>query len=453
MKTTGKWIIALLVLALYPMAAWLIGYSIERNFDAALDQLHDRAPYVTVVERRFKRGWYRSECDVTLDLPGATPGAGGPGAAAGSPLQLIVHSDILHGPWCGLTCIGRAHIDSHLSAAGDAGKTLGVLFGGAEPLRARTILGFLGGSSNTVTSPAFAERTLEDGSKITWGGLDATATGDANADHSTLHVTVPRLAFTVPDGKRFEAGALTIDSTSRRLLRSLTVGDGAVAIGRLAFDAGSNSISIDALRSESHSSAADGFMTVQFKTGTGAVKTVPLTLTGLHLDFTLRHLEVTALEALLTALRDANQVPATPPAARAEAVQRALLQQGMAVLSHAPELAIDRVSAASADGEVRLTGTARLAGATAGDFAAGANPAALLAKIEADLDATADDAFVKALPGPGASLEPRLQPLADAGVLTRKGGQFTTKIVYRRGRATFNGKIFQAPPPAPTPRH
>jgi len=268
---------------------------------------------------------------------------------------------------------------------------------------------------------------------------------------TSLQGTVPRLALTVGGGRRFEATSITIDSNSRRALRSLYAGDGSIAIGRLSFAAGPNVISLNDLRSESHGRVSDGFMSMQFQTGTSTITTAPLTLTGVHLDFTLRHLELDALEAFLAAVRDANQTPATPAAVRAQALQQAFAQYGLALLSHAPELRLDRISAATAGGAVLLTGTLRFTGTTPADFAAGTSPATLLAKVEADLDLTADDAFLKALPGPGADLEPRLQSLVGSGLVTRTADKFQTQIVYRQGQTTFNGKAFVPPPPAPVP--
>jgi len=51
MRTTGKWLTAVLVALLYPMAAWLMGYSIERNVDAALAQMRESATPVPPAPR------------------------------------------------------------------------------------------------------------------------------------------------------------------------------------------------------------------------------------------------------------------------------------------------------------------------------------------------------------------------------------------------------------------
>jgi uncharacterized protein YdgA (DUF945 family) len=450
MKKTGTWSIVALVV-LYAAAAWLMGYSIEGNIDSAIAQLHERAPFVTVSERRFKRGWFRSEQDLTLELfrdtLGSMPGRiGTPGGAIG-PLRFTVHSEIIHGPICGVTCIGRARIESRFVLEGEAGQKLATLFGGAEPLQAQTLLGLFGGTTTTVISPAFPDKKLDDGSTISWGGLTATTASDAQADVVTLHGAAPRVALMAADGKRFEATSLSIDSNSRRALRSLYAGDGGIAIGKLSFVAGPTGVTINDLRSESHGTVSDGFMTLKLETGTSTITTEPLTLTGVHVDFTLRHLDLDSLEAFLAALRDTNQPPSTTPAQRAQAAQQVFAQQGLALLSHAPELGLDRISAAAAGGEVLLTGTIRLAGTTPADFAAGANPATLISKLEADLDLSADDAFLKALPGPGATLEPRVQSLVASGLVTRTGGKLRTKIAYRNGQTTFNGQAFQPPPP------
>ena len=61
MKKISIGVIAALVL-LYPLRAWLIGFSIERRFDDELvASAREGRPTATVVEHHFRRGWYTSQ--------------------------------------------------------------------------------------------------------------------------------------------------------------------------------------------------------------------------------------------------------------------------------------------------------------------------------------------------------------------------------------------------------
>jgi uncharacterized protein YdgA (DUF945 family) len=286
-----------------------------------------------------------------------------------------------------------------------------------------------------------------------WGGLEITINSGANADSSSVHGSAPHLLYAGADGKRIEVTTVALDTRSQRVLRSLYAGDSLLAVGRIALTGarGANIISVEDFRSSVNSAVSGAYMSAQIQTGSGAITTAPATLAGLHFDFTLRHLELQAAESLTAALRDANQDPALSAAARTEAMQQAFSRHGIELLSHDPDIAVDRISVAAANGAALLKGTVRLRGALPADFARGAAPRALLQKLDADLVLTIDDAFLNSLPGIAASVQPRLQPFVDQGLFTHDNGKFHTKIVIHDGQATFDGQPLHAGGMAPSP--
>jgi uncharacterized protein YdgA (DUF945 family) len=467
MKKT--WIAAVAVLVLlYPLATWLIGFVIEKRIDAAYDQVRDKTPFVSVTEHRFQRGWYRSQEDVTVEVlhDFAAPAA----AVSVAPFRITIHSVLHHGPLCGWNCFGLARAESHIVFNGALQSAIAGIFGSLEPLSLRSRMGFFGGGSATLSSPAFKDTVLDGGARAAWGGLEAEMRYAAGMDSYTLHLTAPRAMYTAADGKGVEATALTVDARSRRALRTLYVGESTLTLGRLAVAgaAGASTFTLNDLRSASSSGAQGGFMTMASKTSTGALVTSPLTLSGMHLDFTLRHLEEESLEQLSAGYRQANQNSALAPDARKAALSAVLRQYGTALLAQQPEIGIDRVSFANAQGEALLTGVMRLRDVTAADFAEGADPRGILAKLEAELDLSLDEALLQSLPG-GANGEKQLAAMSEQGLMTHEQGKFHTKILFRHGQATFNGKPLRPgttpappgsalpgsalPPPAAAPRH
>jgi len=461
MRKIGIAVIAALVL-LYPVAAWLMGFVIEKRIDAAYDQVREKAPFASVIEHRFQRGWYTSQEDVTIEL---LHDLAAPAALSAAPFRITIHSVLHHGPICGWNCVGAARVESHLVFSGPLQSAIARLFGSLEPLSLRSRMGFFGGGSATLSSPAFKDTVLDGGARAAWGGLEAEMTYSAGMDSYTVHLTAPRAMYAAADGKGFEAAALMVDARSRRALRTLYEGDSTLTLGRLAVAgaAGASTFTLNDLRSATSGGTEAGFMTMTLKTSTGALVTSPLTLSGVHFDFTLRHLQEDSLEKLAAGYRQANQNSALAPDARKAALSAVLRQHGTALLAQQPEIGIDRISFANAQGEAVLTGLVRLWGVTAADFAEGTDPRGILAKLEADLDLSLDEALLQSLPGL-ANGGQQLQALSAQGLVTHESGKFHTKILVRQGQATFNGKPLRpaaapapppgsAPPPAAAPRH
>ncbi|MGC1521468.1 MAG: YdgA family protein, partial [Steroidobacteraceae bacterium] len=428
-------VVAALVL-MYPFIAWLMGFAIETRFNGAIGELREKAPYLAMTQHHFRRGWYTSQDDMTLELSQNVLGAVAAAASAPpAPFLITVHTVIHHGPICGWNCLGLARAESHLAISGPFQPVVAGLFGSTEPLRIRSRLGFFGGGSAQLSSPAIEDTALHDGARIGWGGFETDVSYGAGMDSYAVHFAAPRGMYSTPDGKRFEVTATAFDGRSKRVLRTLYAGDSTFTLGRVAFTgaAGAGTVTIEDVRSVGSSSADGGFMTMSAKTGTAAITTAPLTLTGTHFDFTVRHLEIESLEGLSAGLQQANGKPGLAPVARAAEVLSVFKQQGASLLAQQPEIAIDRISFANAKGEALLKGLVRLRNVTSADFADGAGAKALLTKLDMDLDLTFDEALLQSLPG-GANGEKQLQLLADQGLLTHDKGKFHTAILFRHGQ-------------------
>src|SRR5689334_11154755 len=64
-----KLVIAVVVLAaLLLVAPYGVGKLAEKRLDQGLDKLVEQAPYLTVVERKYTGGWFKSEQVVTFEV-------------------------------------------------------------------------------------------------------------------------------------------------------------------------------------------------------------------------------------------------------------------------------------------------------------------------------------------------------------------------------------------------
>ncbi len=445
-------LVIVVLLVLYPAVPWLLGRTIEQRVEAMDDQLQTKAPYITLTRGGFRRGWFTSEQDLTLTLTGGALAPLGMTAAGANPPHLTIHNVIHHGPICGLTCFGAARVDSTLEFSDDLKAEIQKLFGTTNVIAASTRLGLGGGYTVTLTSPAFKDIAVGADGHLSTDGFTLTLAENGGADRSSSHGSAPHVAYATAASGSFELTGLAFDSDSQRALGSLSDGLTTFTIAKLGYTGPKGTFSLADFHFGAKLSSDAGFMAIGLQYDTGAIAATNLALASVHVDFTLRHLDMVALEALNTAVRAANQDPQVPAAERTANVLKVMQQQGVAVLLKQPELALDRVSFATAGGEVLLSGAMRLRDFVAGDLAPGMDPKLLLAKVEADLDFSCDEGLLKSLPG-GVNFETQLKAFVQQGLVTFDNGKFHSKIQIRRGQPTFNGKTLgggAAPTAAPT---
>jgi uncharacterized protein YdgA (DUF945 family) len=481
------------LLLLYPVAAWLMGFAIEWRLDRFTDQGLVVLPQIHVIQktahgvltsdvdsvyevasaakitRHYHRGWFSSVDEATVEMSGsmlAALSAVSPAVASLSgssathtPFSFSLRTVIHHGPFCGFTCFALAEAETHVGFTGPLQAALTRVFGKEEPITIRGRLGFFGGGSGTTSSPAFAQAQIGRDARVSWGGIDSTMHYGARWDWYDLIAAAPSMRLDGPKGA-LQMDSMNVDARGKRLLRTLYEGDSRIAVKRLTVTGADKAQQIDAndLLFVNQNHAQAGFMNLSYQVGAGSIVTQPLTLSSAHVDLTYKHLGVESLESLIVAIREAGQQNASvAPAARAQTMMAALKQPFQALLLEQPEMDIDRVSFANAQGQAVLTGVIRLIGVGAGDFDV---PARLMGKLDVNLDFTIDEKFLASLPGAAANALTQLQPMIDQGYITRANGALRTQILYRAGQTTFNGKLFNAaavrpavapPPGAPSP--
>ncbi len=225
------------LLIAYLFVSWRIGFAIEKQVNEPLEQLEGKTPYVQVVANTFRRGWFVSEQDLTVELfrnlTRASPAAG----LFSAPIQIKIHNVIWHGPICGLTCIGLARVRSHVSFGPPLQDYLSSTFGSVEPLHIESRMGFGGGGSATMSSPAIKDTALSDGARIGWGGFELM--GEFAPDHNSysLQGSMPKLFYASAEGGQVEFDDMSMAAHSKRALRTVFQGESSLAIGRISISA------------------------------------------------------------------------------------------------------------------------------------------------------------------------------------------------------------------------
>jgi uncharacterized protein YdgA (DUF945 family) len=485
--------IAILVL-LYPVVVWLMGFAIEGRIEGLSEQGQLMVPSLHLIQktrhgvitsdedssyelgstfkitRHYHRGWYSSVDEATVEMSSAALNAVPalkPAVAttsSGSPdptlFRFSLRSVIHHGPLCGSKCFAFAGAETHVSFTGQLQASLMQLFGTEEPIKIYSRFAFFGGGSATISSPAFEHAQIGQDVRLGWGGIDGTVHYGPRQDWYDVVATAPSLRLEGPKGT-LEIDGMSFDARGKQLLRTLYEGDARMEIKRLSV-AGTDTaqqFTVNDLLFASQNHAQDRFMNMSYQLGSGAIVTQPLTLSSAHVDLTWKHLGLESLESLSAAVRAAGQEQnaSVAPAARAQNMMAALKQPVEALLLEQPEMDIDRVSMANAQGQGLVTGVIRLVDVSAADFDP---PAKLLNKLDVRLDLAIDEAFLSNLPGDRANTLKQLQPMIDQGYITRSNGALRTQILFRGGQSTFNGKAFNsaaaqpavtAPPGKPHP--
>ena len=485
--------VAILVL-LYPVVVWLMGFAIEGRIESLSDQGQVMVPSLHLIQktrhgvitsdedssyelgstlkatRHYHRGWYSSVDETTVEISSATLDAlpafrpavatTSNGSTDHTPFRFTLRSVIHHGPLCGSKCFALAGVETHVSFAGQLQASLTQLFGNGEPIKIHSRFAFFGGGSVAMSSPAFEHAQIGQDERFSWGGLDGTMHYGARQEWYDMVATAPSLRLEGPKGI-LEIDGMSLDLRGKQLLRTLYEGDSRMEIKRLSATGTDKDqqFTVNDLLLASQNHAQDRFMNMSYQLGSGAMVTQPLTLSSAHVDLTWKHLGLESLESLSVAMRAAGQQQnaSVAPAMRAQATMAALKQPLESLLLEQPEMDIDRVSMVSAQGQGLVTGVIRLVGVSATDFEP---PAKLLSKLDAHLDLAIDEAFLSSLPGAGANAVKQLQPMIDQGYITRSNGAMRTQILFREGQVTFNGKPFNpaakqpavtAPPVKPSP--
>jgi uncharacterized protein YdgA (DUF945 family) len=440
---------AVAVIAAYLLVSWRIGSTVETQISERLEQLKGSTSYVQVVASSYRRGWFVSDQDLTIDLFHNLAGASAAATPFSTPIQIRIHNVIWHGPICGLTCIGLARVRTHASFGPALQAYLSSAFGSAEPLHIESRMGFGGGGSATVSSPAIKDTVLSNGARIAWGGVELKSKFARDYNSYSLHGSMPKVSFASMDGNQAEVDDLDLVAHSKRALRTLFQGEASIGIGRVSVSAAKSGAAVlNNLLGSYQSAVNDGYMKITNKISVGAITAASLNFSGAELDLSLDHLDVDSLEQLNAAIQKVNQDVSLPPAQRGPKLLAAIKEPGIVFLSHSPQFALDRISSAIGGGEARLSGTVTMNGVAESDFAAGADPKAIIQKLDADLDMSIDDAFLSGLPN-GARMTAQLQSFADQGLATHANGKFHTKIAFHQSMTTFDGKSLPQPAPPP----
>ena len=497
--------LVVVLLLLLVAAPWGIGRLAEKRVNAGLDQLVQEAPYLTIVERHWTTGWFRSEQQVTFEVFGAWLGAMNPatvpgetwaaseadveaqdlaarklspvpGAAAApdqapvespqatpapapaAPIRFTVRNEILHGPVLWPFSLGVARVNTRLVLNDELRHQLVKFFGTDEPVRISSRVGFFGGGSTRLLADGRTVELKEKGGLLSYDDLEFEVDYSGDFDEADMEGSWSRFEYTdTVRGERLVASGMSLEGDSERIVGDLYDTDLEFEIDEMLFvGADKMETTVDEVHYGFETSHQDGFVDVAAKFGSGRISNPALTdlkldLKEIHYDFTMRRLHAETLQKLVAELKAMYSRPVTTMAEMNSAVLTPMKQHGLALLKHNPEFLIDRMGVVTSDGQGVLKGVLRLPGVTEAEFAAGAK--ALVGRLEADFTMEVAQKLLEKIPNgaTGAGLA------VDQGFARRDGDQLVSHIEFKQGELTVNGKPVPipglgAPPQEPPPQ-
>lgn len=434
--------LSLLVTVGYPAGAWYVGKQMETTLGDQYKSLHDSTFFLSVVDRKFKRGIFSSEETVTLNVtpvPGATP------------LRLTVTSRIKHLPLPGIFMLETAAIDSEVAFADRAMPEVAEWTGGQDLAAIHTAY-YLNGSGNMdVTIPAFNSARLSSD--------QATLNFKFAKDMAgySMKVNVPRFAIiNKMSGERLQLSGMQIDGDHKRFLAgppSMFSGSDHIVIDQIDASGGGmpvepgfiKHVTVDAT---AVASSDNQFVDITEKFGLGSIKIMGKDYGPAKFEMTLSHLHAKSIADFSRAgWLDA----AKDPAFATKYVE--------AILTHNPEFRIDRFSFTQPEGETVVSALFKMKDAQPGDF----NPMAMLNKGYVSVDFKMPEKVLSEfgqglapVSMQGGGLDKELEKMLAEGYVTREDGYIKTKFEFHDATPWFNGKQYVRPasavPPAPALR-
>ena len=167
--------------------AWA-GQKTQARYQDQVAKVQSQYPFLKVGEQRYEKGFFTSTSTMSFQI--------GCAAADGKPAPTIVVVDTIHhGPLAG-GAVAAAVIDSQIGLGGEPGQRVAAMFGGA-PLTAHTVVGFAGNYSSVVHSSP-AKIPVPEGAELAWQGLDGTFEANADASAVSYRLKSPGLALSDP---------------------------------------------------------------------------------------------------------------------------------------------------------------------------------------------------------------------------------------------------------------
>lgn len=455
-------IVAIVVVALaYPAAAWLLGSSVERQWEDSEQHFAEQAAYLNIVKRDYRRGVYSSTEEVTYSVGGSSilKTLRAPGEADWlDHMQFTLRNTIHHGPLPQLRAFAPATVDTEIVLPPEGRAKLAAALGDKGALTIHTRMKWFGGGATLIKSAAF-EVPMPQGGEFAWRGVDARV--EYGRDYGSQSITLDSPGFSVKDATNSVTfGRLKLNSEMQRAFDVWGIGTLHFTLADFAIDnqVKDFKLTLQGIVLDTKSQLAGEYVDSGFILSTGALsagtlETPKFAASRLNYEVHLDHVHGPSAAALTHTLRAvrAEVVTSSTPADIRSKILEAFKTSGIDILARNPVLDVQHTGFTTPDGELILSVKASVPGITRADL--DVNPQLLIPSLIKFLQVAADVRIDTALldklldsSGKGDTITAQLQGLQRQGYLKLDGKALTTHLGFQSGHLKINDLPF---PPMP----
>jgi len=318
--------------------AWVLGSQSQRFYQTALTRLQEKG--MRVLDSRYRRGWFRSDASVRIELPPSVGRALDIGA-----ISLRIESRIVHGPW-DLEALrlppSVALIENRveLPLAGSA----------SLPLLLNTRVELDGSAETEIQIPSIS-RHIENSAMETEEGLGELkfSRGAANVEG---RLDFPFVSLSIPDGFRIELRDLRAQADGSRWIRALYTGEGAMSLGRAELRASDASLLALGLSVTGKTVADGGLWNLELASQVEKLTLNDMAYGPSQVSLSLRRLPGDVLASLQQAMQRLSGSP-RDPSLTVVAAAAILAEHLPLLLADDPRLTLDPVVITTTEGIIR----------------------------------------------------------------------------------------------------
>jgi uncharacterized protein YdgA (DUF945 family) len=321
-------------------------------------------------------------------------------------------------------------------------------------MRISSQVGFFGGGSTRFYGEGRTLSMKEDDGVLVYDDFELKIGYSGKFDDFDIDGSWSKLEYTDKgSGERLLVTGMSLEGESERIVGDVYDTDAEFEVDEMRLTGQDRAeTTVEDIHYVVDTSHDDGFVDMSARMGTGKVRNpafeeLQLEIKEIHYDFTVSHLHLETLDKLMTAVKASYAQPAATVAQVENALITPIKEQGLALLKHDPQFAIDRIGIVTADGAGLIKGVVRLKDVTEADLATGTM--SLLSKIVADIQVEIAQKLLEKIPNgsTGAGMA------VDQGFAKREGDKLVSHIEFSQGELKVNGKPLPIPglgaPPPP----
>ena len=480
---TRKTIIGILALpalvVLFLAMSWIDGAVVRARLARVDQSLSSKVPFILVTSRKETGGLFSSTVEVNYEFSSklfkgmaaatakqtAYVAASTPGSAESTP-NITLRYHIQHGPIPGFAALGLARVDTEIVIPEDIKQELRKSIGTDQPLKIVTLLGYFGGGTTSIDSPAFVYKDKKTATRVDWKGIKGLMHFTRHLNSQDGKVTLSGMNVKDDKGAEVVLGPMRFDYDMKRAFKYLFVGKANFTMERMAVSmpqqqAGPGKMEMRDLVYDVTTTSNGDYLDTVAKIGLGSMSVATLKSAAVHYDFSLRHIHGPTYAELVEKLRSVYAATFAGDDKAAQQIVVSFKEYGALLLEHQPEFTIDRVSMSLPEGSAQLSGKVSIPGYAHGDLDSG--PMVLLPKIEVSADVAVDEGLLNRDWGPSSApavaptartptppsrfeaMKAQLAALEQQGFVTRNGSRLSSHIEFKHGALTVNGKPMGPP--------